>query len=109
MKKYLIALLLPLMAAPLSAQEFLKGKILYFDEGKGIAERGGSDFNFSLTGGLSTSSSISLLDVERALEKAAEDDADHGGDNLDNETDQQRICRRLRVGEVCIYAWIAHL
>ena len=74
MKKYLIALLLPLMAAPLSAQEFLKGKILYFDEGKGIAERGGSDFNFSLTGGLSTSSSISLLDVERALEKAAEDD-----------------------------------
>lgn len=74
MKKYLIALFLPLMAAPLSAQEFLKGKILYFDEGKGIAERGGSDFNFSLTGGLSTSSSISLLDVERALEKAAEDD-----------------------------------
>ena len=74
MKKYLIALLLPLMAAPLSAQEFLKGKILYFDEGKGIAERGGSDLNFSLTGGLSTSSSISLLDVERALEKAAEDD-----------------------------------
>ncbi len=74
MKKYLIALLLPLMAAPLSAQEFLKGKILYFDEGKGIAERGGTDFNFSLTGGLSSSSSISLLNVERALEKAAEDD-----------------------------------
>ena len=74
MKKYLIALLLPLMAVPLSAQEFLKGKILYFDEGKGIAERGGTDFDFSLTGGLSTSSSISLLNVERALEKAAEDD-----------------------------------
>ena len=74
MKKYLIALLLPLMVAPLSAQEFLKGKILYFDEGKAIAERGGSDFNFSLTGGLKASSSTSLLDVERALEKAAEDD-----------------------------------
>ena len=74
MKKYLIALLLPLMAAPLSAQEFLKGKILYFDEGKGIAERGGTEYNFSLTGGLSASSSNSLLDVERALEKAAEDD-----------------------------------
>ena len=74
MKKYLIALLLPLLAAPLSAQEFLKGKILYFDEGKGIAERGGTDFDFSLTGGLSTSSSLSLLNVERALEKAAEDD-----------------------------------
>lgn len=74
MKKYLIALLLPLLAAPLSAQEFLKGKILYFDEGKGIAERGGSNFDFSLTGGLSSSSTISLLNVERALEKAAEDD-----------------------------------
>ena len=74
MKKYLIALLLPLLAAPLSAQEFLKGKILYFDEGKGIAERGGSNFDFSLIGGLSSSSTISLLNVERALEKAAEDD-----------------------------------
>lgn len=74
MKKYLIAFLLPLLALPLPAQEFLKGKILYFDEGKAIAERGGTSVDFSLLGGLSSSSSISLLNVERALEKAADDD-----------------------------------
>ena len=75
MKKELTALLVSLLLwVPLGAQGFLKGKILYFDAGKAIAERGGTNVDFSLTGGLSTSSSLSLLSVERALEKAAEDD-----------------------------------
>ena len=57
----------------LPAQGYLKGKILYFDNGISITERGGSSFDFSLLGGLDTKSSVSLLSVERALEKAAED------------------------------------
>ena len=75
MRRTSVALLLSLLlCAPLGAEGFLKGKILYFDSGKSIAERGGTRADFSLTGGLSTSSSLSLLSVERALEKAAEDD-----------------------------------
>ena len=57
----------------LPAQGYLKGKILYFDNGISVTERGGSSFDFSLLGGLDTKSSVSLLSVERALEKAAED------------------------------------
>lgn len=75
MHKTLISLFLSLLLCmPLGAEGFLKGKILYFDEGKEIAERSGASFDFSLTGGLSTGSSLSILSVERALEKAAEDD-----------------------------------
>ena len=75
MRRTTVALLLSLLLyTPLGAESFLKGKILYFDSGKSIAERGGTHADFSLTGGLSTSSSLSLLSVERALEKAAEDD-----------------------------------
>ena len=75
MRRISVALFLSLLlCAPLGAEGFLKGKILYFDSGKSIAERGGTSADFSLTGGLSTSSSLSLLSVERALEKAAEDD-----------------------------------
>ena len=75
MRRTSVALLLSLLlCTPLGAEGFLKGKILYFDSGKSIAERGGTHADFSLTGGLSTSSSLSLLSVERALEKAAEDD-----------------------------------
>ena len=74
MKKTCACLLLALLlCAPLGAQGFLKGKILYFDAGENLSERSGSNFKFSLTGGLSLSSSLSLLSVERALEKAAED------------------------------------
>ena len=71
MHKTLISLFLSLLLCmPLGAEGFLKGKILYFDEGKEIAERSGASFDFSLTGGLSTGSSLSILSVERALEKA---------------------------------------
>ena len=74
MKRFCACLLLALLlGAPLGAQGFLKGKILYFDAGDNLSERSGSSFKFSLTGGLSVSSSLSLFSVERALEKAADD------------------------------------
>ena len=74
MKRFCACLLLALLlGAPLGAQGFLKGKILYFDAGDNLSERSGSSFNFSLLGGLSVSSSLSLFSVERALEKAADD------------------------------------
>ena len=53
--------------------DFLKGRILKLDSGSSISERGGSSFSIG-AGGISSSSSISLLSVERALEKAAKDD-----------------------------------
>ena len=62
-----------LSAAAAPGSGFLKGKILRIDQ-EIISERGGSSLELSLTGGLNTSSSISLLDVERALQKAAVDD-----------------------------------
>ena len=75
MKRTCACLLLALLlSVPSGAQGFLKGKILYFDAGDNLSERSGSSFRFSLTGGLSVSSSLSVLSVERALEKAAEDD-----------------------------------
>ena len=74
MKRFCACLLLALLlSAPLGAQGFLKGKILYFDAGDNLSERSGSSFKFSLLGGLSVSSSLSLFSVERALEKAADD------------------------------------
>ena len=74
MKRTFACLLLALLlGAPLGAQGFLKGKILYFDAGEKLSERSGSSFSFSLLGGLSVSSSLSLFSVERALEKAADD------------------------------------
>lgn len=75
MRKTSIALLVSLLlSVPMGAQGFLKGKILCFDAGKGVAEQGGTRFTLALPGGLSSSSTLSLLSVERALEKAAEDD-----------------------------------
>ena len=62
-----------LSAAAAPGSGFLKGKILRIDR-ENIAERGGSSMELSLTGGLNTSSSLSLLDVERALQKAASDE-----------------------------------
>ena len=74
MKRICACLLLALLlGAPLGAQGFLKGKILYLDAGDNLSERSGSSFKFSLLGGLSVSSSLSLFSVERALEKAADD------------------------------------
>lgn len=75
MRKTSIALLVSLLlTVPMGAQGFLKGKILCFDAEKGVAERGGTSFTLALPGGLSSSSTLSLLSVERALEKAADDD-----------------------------------
>ena len=55
-----------------AANGFLKGKLLKIDMKDVIAERGGNSFSISL-GGFNMSSSVSLLDMERALDKAAED------------------------------------
>jgi protease-4 len=56
-----------------SEKGFLKGKILKIDLEDVVTERGSSALTISLSG-INTSSSISLLSFERALEKAAEDD-----------------------------------
>ena len=55
-----------------AAEGFLKGKLLKIDMKDVIAERGGNSFSVSL-GGFDFSSTVSLLDMERALDKAAED------------------------------------
>ncbi|MBR1872474.1 MAG: signal peptide peptidase SppA [Bacteroidales bacterium] len=72
MKKLIITVLCAAMMLPVFAgDKFLSGKILRIDTGS-IAERSGNSINFGL-GGLSRSSSISLLDIERAISKAAHD------------------------------------
>ena len=74
MKKiYLIAAIAALsFAINASAEDFLKGKLLTINLKESVAERGDKSFDLSL-GGLSRSSSVSLLSLERALEKASED------------------------------------
>ena len=73
MKKYLIAAAcLLLLACPSFAGDFLKGKILRIDLKDGLAEQGGSSFNVSLSG-VSVTSTVSLLNLERALKKAKDD------------------------------------
>ena len=75
MKKLILsaAACLLLCTGVFSAEKgFLKGKILKIDLKESIDERGGSAFSIGL-GGISTSSAVSLLGVERALEKAADD------------------------------------
>lgn len=74
MKKYLLsAVCLLLLACPSFAGDFLKGKILRIDLKDRVAEQGGSSFSLSLSGA-SLSSSVSLLNLERALRKAKDDD-----------------------------------
>lgn len=75
MRRLIICACLAILAcnASLGAEKgFLKGKILKIDMGEVVAERGGNSFQISLSG-INTGSSISLLSLERALEKAAED------------------------------------
>ena len=55
-----------------AADGFLKGKLLKIDMKEVIAERGGNSLSISM-GGVGFSSYVSLLDIERALEKAADD------------------------------------
>ena len=75
MKKILIlAACLCVLAVPQAlAADFLKGKVLRMDLKSAVNEKGGSDLSLSL-GGISFSSSTSLLQLERAIRKAAEDD-----------------------------------
>ena len=74
MKKLLTLLLAFATVVTASAGDgFLKGKILKIDSRDLIAERGGSSMSVTLSG-ISSSSSLSLLSVERALERAVEDD-----------------------------------
>ena len=75
MKKLILsaAACLLLCTGAFSAEKsFLKGKILKIDLKESIAERGGSAFSIGL-GGINTISTLSLLGVERALQKAADD------------------------------------
>ncbi len=66
-----VATLLSLSA--FAGEGFLKGKILKIDMQDAVSERGGSAITLGL-GGLSSSSSLSLLSIERALENAVDDD-----------------------------------
>ena len=79
MKRIAVALFLSVvMILPGQAQDFLKGKVLKIDMSDTIAEKGSESTPFSLDldlpiGGFS-GSKVSLLSLERALEKAAKDD-----------------------------------
>lgn len=74
MKKSVLfaALFITLLAPEALAGDFLKGKVLRIDLSKSVSERSSSSLNLSASG-LSLSSSVSLLDIERALQKAAKD------------------------------------
>ena len=69
----LVALFVTLFSPAALAGEFLKGKILRIDLSKSVSERKSSSLSLS-TNGLQYNSSVSLLDIERALQKAAKDD-----------------------------------
>lgn len=71
MKRTLLFAWLLLLPAALSGQT-LQGKILKLDFRQSVTERGGSSVGVGLSG-LSRSGAVSLLDLERALEQAAED------------------------------------
>ena len=75
MKKLVLlaAFFITLLAPNALAGDFLKGKILRIDLSKSVSERKSSDLTLSASG-ISLSSSVSLLDIERALQKAAKDD-----------------------------------
>lgn len=73
MRRTILCALIALVCLNLQAANgFLKGKLLKIDMKDVIAERGGNSFSVSL-GGFDFSSTVSLLDMERALDKAAED------------------------------------
>lgn len=79
MKRIAVALLLSIVVIlPGQAQDFLKGKVLKIDMSDTIAEKGSESTPFTLDLGLPIGgfdgSKVSLLSLERALEKAAEDD-----------------------------------
>ena len=79
MKRLTVSLFLAvLMILPGQAQNFLKGKVLKIDMSDTVAEKGseGSPFNLDLglpIGGFD-GAKVSLLSLERALEKASKDD-----------------------------------
>ena len=73
LKKALFTAALALICLNASAKDdFLKGKILALNTDISVNEKGGKSFSIGL-GGVSASRSVSLLDVERALEQAAGD------------------------------------
>ena len=71
MRKIVLTLLAVILPLTVSAQTF-RGRILKLDFRKPVSERGGSSMDVGLSG-VSRKSSVSLLDLERALEQAAED------------------------------------
>ncbi len=75
MKKYLLSVCIVLLSgvSAFCETDFLKGKILKIDMEDMIAEREGTSFGLSLSG-VSYGSSVSLLSIERALDKVIDDD-----------------------------------
>ena len=74
MKRFIAFLIALVPVAAFAAGDgFLKGKILKLDGNESVTEIGGSSFSLTLSG-ISNSKSLSLLDVERALEKVVDDD-----------------------------------
>ena len=73
MKKYILAFAAAMMLCASLQAAPLKGKVLFLDFSKSIAERGKSSFELSLNG-ISTGKSSSLLNFEAVLEAAASDD-----------------------------------
>lgn len=67
------AFLLCLFGPAAIAGDYLKGKILRIDLKNSVDERGGSSLTVGLNG-ISMSSSVSLLQMERAIRKAMDDD-----------------------------------
>lgn len=95
---------------------FLKGKILKIDLKESIAERGGSSFSIGLSG-INTSSAVSLLGVERALEKAADDkdiamvylNLDHFSGSMAAVEEVREYLKRFSAKGKPVVAWAASL
>lgn len=103
------------ISAGAAGDGFLKGKILKIDK-EVIAERGGSNMSMSLSG-ISTSNTISLLDVERALDKAAKDDKiamvyinyDHFSAGISSMEEIRHYLGKIRAAGKPVIAWGASL
>ena len=119
MKKLILSALacMLLCTGAFSAEKgFLKGKILKIDMKEAIDERGGSSFNIGL-GGISSSSAVSLLGVERALEKAAEDkeiamiylNIDHFFGSMSVVEEVRNYLKRFSAAGKPVVAWAAGL
>ena len=118
MRKFLIALCFGAIISNSSfaADGFLKGKILKIDMKDVVSEKGGSSFSIGL-GGLHTGSSVSLLSLERALDKAADDsriamiylNLDHFSAGMAASEEVREYFKRFSAKGKPVVAWAASL